>query len=107
MPAAVALDEATHWWCMSFDGGRIGQCDRSRRLCEDGRGFVRREFPGTQLSDCAAQRAAVCFDVEKADGSSRRMMCHPSAAICQSATEFYKQPESRDMRVVSDCHTVE
>jgi hypothetical protein len=107
MPAAVALDEAAHWWCMSFNGGRIGQCDRSRQLCEDGRGFVQREYPGTQLSDCTAQRTAVCFDLEKVDGSSHRMMCQPSAAICQSTTEFYKQRQSQDMRVVSDCRTVE
>lgn len=107
MQAAAALDEAAHWWCMSFDGGRIGQCDRSRRLCEDGRGFVQREFPGTQLSDCAPQRTAMCFDLEKPDGSGHRMMCQPSAAICQSAIDFYKQPQEQDMRVVSDCRTVE
>jgi hypothetical protein len=107
IPAALALDEAAHWWCMSFAGGRMGQCDRSRPLCEDGRSFVQREFPGTPRSDCAAQRTAVCFDAEEADGSSRRMMCQPSAAICQSATEFYKRQQSGGMRVVSDCHTVE
>jgi hypothetical protein len=107
MPEAVALDEAAHWWCMSFGGGRMGQCDRSRRLCEDGRDFVQREFAGTPLSDCAAQRTAVCFDLENADGSSHRMSCQPSAAICQSAAEFYKQQPSQDMRVISDCRAVE
>jgi len=104
---AIASEEAAHWWCMSFNGDRMGECDRSRALCEDGRGFVRREIGGAQLSECVAQRTAVCFEVESADGSRHRKMCQPSSSICQSTLEYYNKRQSTEMRVVSDCRIAE
>jgi hypothetical protein len=99
-------EDAPHWWCMSVDHDRIGSCDRSRQKCEDSRGFVRRTWPASEVSDCAPQQSAVCFDLQRTDGS-RRMECHPSLAICQSMLDFVKRPSSSDAHVLSDCHTVD
>jgi hypothetical protein len=107
IPSPVAgREDAPHWWCMSADHDRIGSCDRSQQKCEDGRGFVRRTWPASDVSDCAPQQSAVCFDLQRTDGS-RRMECHPRLTICQSMLDHVKQQSPSDRRVLSDCHTVD
>lgn len=80
----TAPSDDVHWWCVSFAGGRIGSCERSKVRCEADRDEaveLERGHP-IDVSECTAQPAAQCFDAGRPD--DRSMFCYPTIETCRS-----------------------
>jgi hypothetical protein len=78
--SAAASDP--NWWCLSFGGGRIGSCARSKDRCEQDRAKAIELQQGgpVDVTPCTSQASSYCFG-----GAA---LCHPTLETCQSALSY-------------------
>jgi hypothetical protein len=101
---SVVQDDA-HWWCMTFLGGKISSCSRSKARCEDDRNKaieLQRGHP-IDVSACTELSSAKCFVIRLSSGDAR-MSCHGTIETCRSELGRAKRDRSASAQ---DCVAVE
>lgn len=95
-------DSSAHWWCYGSEIQHTGSCERSRRACEHRR--LRDNLRPDDLTECAPQQTASCFDFKDVTGRGGRL-CQPSLAICEGVAKVART--SPQQSFIGDCRPVD
>jgi hypothetical protein len=102
-PAASRAVNPMRWWCVTFEGGRLGACYQTRGSCEKRRAAAIETDAST--SYCDPQPTAACFDVAFA-GLPDSEMCSPHMRACFEQRDYFIA-KLEDASVRSQCRVLD